>query len=147
MSDSSSRARSVPDTMSGLARETPQELARRIPSREKKPQLLVNAMDSSLVVKRSAAPSGKEVSHIGEIRSVGVNETPRDGVPGLRAARRGSRRARPPGLGARGSRRNPVAAKRLVVDVYDDTSAALVRPTTEELNRGDSFRGSDSIRL
>ena len=39
-----------------------------------------------------------------------------------------------------------MAAKRLVVDVYDDTSAARVMPTTEELNRGDSFRGSDSIR-
>jgi hypothetical protein len=39
-----------------------------------------------------------------------------------------------------------VVAKLLVVDVYDDTSVALVMHTTEELNRGDSFRGSDSIK-
>jgi hypothetical protein len=32
------------------------------------------------------------------------------------------------------------------VDVYDDTSVAVVTHTTEELNRGDSFRGSDSIQ-
>jgi hypothetical protein len=38
-----------------------------------------------------------------------------------------------------------VVAKLLVVDVYDDTSVAVVTHTTEELNRGDSFRGSDSI--
>jgi hypothetical protein len=39
-----------------------------------------------------------------------------------------------------------VVAKLLVVDVYDDTSVAVVTHTTEELNRGDSFRGSDSIK-
>jgi len=39
-----------------------------------------------------------------------------------------------------------VVAKLLVVDVYDDTSVAVVTHTTEELNRGDSFRGSDSIQ-
>jgi hypothetical protein len=38
-----------------------------------------------------------------------------------------------------------VVAKLLVVDVYDDTAVAVVTHTTEELNRGDSFRGSDSI--
>jgi len=39
-----------------------------------------------------------------------------------------------------------VVAKLLVVDVYDDTAVAVVTHTTEELNRGDHFRGSDSIR-
>jgi hypothetical protein len=39
-----------------------------------------------------------------------------------------------------------VVAKLLVVDVYDDTSVALVMHTTEELNRGDNFRGSESIK-
>jgi len=39
-----------------------------------------------------------------------------------------------------------VVAKLLVVDVYDDTAVAVVTHTTEELNRGDSFRGSDSIQ-
>ena len=39
-----------------------------------------------------------------------------------------------------------VVAKLLVVDVYDDTAVAGVTHTTEELNRGDSFRGSDSIK-
>jgi hypothetical protein len=38
-----------------------------------------------------------------------------------------------------------VVAKLLVVDVYDDTSVAVVMHTTEELSRGDSFRGSESI--
>jgi len=38
-----------------------------------------------------------------------------------------------------------VVAKLLVVDVYDDTSVAVVTHTTEELNRGDHFRGADSI--
>jgi hypothetical protein len=38
-----------------------------------------------------------------------------------------------------------VVAKLLVVDVYDETSVALVVHTTEELNRGDNFRGADSI--
>ncbi len=38
-----------------------------------------------------------------------------------------------------------VVAKLLVVDVYDDTSVAVVVHTTEELSRGDSFRGSESI--
>ena len=39
-----------------------------------------------------------------------------------------------------------VVAKLLVVDVYDNTAVAVVTNTTEELSRGDSFRGSDSIR-
>ena len=39
-----------------------------------------------------------------------------------------------------------VVAKLLVVDVYDDTAVAVVTHTTEELNRGDHFRGSDSIQ-
>jgi hypothetical protein len=39
-----------------------------------------------------------------------------------------------------------VVAKLLVVDVYEDTSVALVMHTTEELNRGDHFRGSESIK-
>jgi hypothetical protein len=39
-----------------------------------------------------------------------------------------------------------VVAKLLVVDVYDDTAVAVVTHTTEELNRGDHFRGSDSIK-
>jgi nucleoid-associated protein YgaU len=39
-----------------------------------------------------------------------------------------------------------VVAKLLVVDVYDETSVAVVTHTTEELNRGDHFRGSDSIQ-
>jgi hypothetical protein len=38
-----------------------------------------------------------------------------------------------------------VVAKLLVVDVYDDTSVAVIVHTTEELSRGDSFRGSESI--
>ncbi len=38
-----------------------------------------------------------------------------------------------------------VVAKLLVVDVYDDTAVAVVTHTTEELNRGDHFRGADSI--
>jgi hypothetical protein len=36
-----------------------------------------------------------------------------------------------------------VVAKLLVVDVFDDTSVALVMHTTEELSRGDQFRGSE----
>jgi len=39
-----------------------------------------------------------------------------------------------------------VVAKLLVVDVSDDTSVAVVTHTTEELNRGDHFRGADSIK-
>ena len=39
-----------------------------------------------------------------------------------------------------------VVAKLLVVDVYEDTSVAVVTHTTEELNRGDHFRGSESIQ-
>jgi LysM domain len=39
-----------------------------------------------------------------------------------------------------------VVAKMLVVDVYDDTSVAVVTHTTEELNRGDHFRGAESIQ-
>jgi len=39
-----------------------------------------------------------------------------------------------------------VVAKLLVVDVYDDTCVALVMHTTEELNRGDHFRGAESIK-
>jgi metal-dependent HD superfamily phosphatase/phosphodiesterase len=39
-----------------------------------------------------------------------------------------------------------VVAKLLVVDVYDDTSVALIMHTTEELNRGDNFRGAESIK-
>jgi LysM domain len=39
-----------------------------------------------------------------------------------------------------------VVAKLLVVDVYDDTSVAVVTTTTEELNRGDHFRGSESLK-
>ncbi len=39
-----------------------------------------------------------------------------------------------------------VVAKLLVVDVYDDTAVAVVTHTTEELNRGDHFRGADSIQ-
>jgi hypothetical protein len=39
-----------------------------------------------------------------------------------------------------------VVAKLLVLDVYDDTSVALVMHTTEELGRGDHFRGSESIK-
>jgi hypothetical protein len=39
-----------------------------------------------------------------------------------------------------------VVAKLLVVDVFDDTAVAVVTHTTEELNRGDSFRGSDSVQ-
>jgi hypothetical protein len=39
-----------------------------------------------------------------------------------------------------------VVAKLLVVDVYDETSVAVVTHTTEELNRGDHFRGSDTIQ-
>jgi len=38
-----------------------------------------------------------------------------------------------------------VVAKMLVVDVYDDTAVAVVTHTTEELNRGDHFRGAESI--
>jgi hypothetical protein len=38
-----------------------------------------------------------------------------------------------------------VVAKLLVVDVYDETAVAVVTHTTEELNRGDHFRGSDSV--
>ncbi|MGH7286638.1 MAG: LysM peptidoglycan-binding domain-containing protein [Myxococcota bacterium] len=38
-----------------------------------------------------------------------------------------------------------VVAKLLVVDVYDDTCVALVMHTTEELNRGDHFRGAESL--
>ena len=38
-----------------------------------------------------------------------------------------------------------VVAKLLVVDVYDDTAVAVVTHTTEELNRGDHFRGAESI--
>jgi hypothetical protein len=38
-----------------------------------------------------------------------------------------------------------VVAKLLVVEVYDDTSVAVVTNTTEELNRGDNFRGAESI--
>jgi hypothetical protein len=37
-----------------------------------------------------------------------------------------------------------VVAKLLVVDVFDDTSVALVMHTTEELTRGDMFRGSET---
>ncbi len=39
-----------------------------------------------------------------------------------------------------------VVAKLLVVDVYDDTCVALVMHTTEELNRGDHFRGAESLQ-
>jgi hypothetical protein len=39
-----------------------------------------------------------------------------------------------------------VVAKLLVVDVYDDTAVAVVTHTTEELNRGDHFRGAESIQ-
>jgi nucleoid-associated protein YgaU len=39
-----------------------------------------------------------------------------------------------------------VVAKLLVVDVYDETAVAVVTHTTEELNRGDHFRGSESIQ-
>ncbi len=39
-----------------------------------------------------------------------------------------------------------VVAKLLVVDVYDDTAVAVVMHTTEELNRGDHFRGAESIQ-
>jgi len=39
-----------------------------------------------------------------------------------------------------------VVAKLLVVDVYDDTAVAVVTHTTEELSRGDHFRGADSIQ-
>jgi metal-dependent HD superfamily phosphatase/phosphodiesterase len=39
-----------------------------------------------------------------------------------------------------------VVAKLLVVDVYDDTCVALVMHTTEELNRGDHFRGAESLK-
>jgi nucleoid-associated protein YgaU len=39
-----------------------------------------------------------------------------------------------------------VVAKLLVVDVYDETAVAVVTHTTEELNRGDHFRGTDSIQ-
>jgi nucleoid-associated protein YgaU len=38
-----------------------------------------------------------------------------------------------------------VVAKLVVVDVYDDTAVAVVTHTTEELSRGDHFRGADSI--
>jgi nucleoid-associated protein YgaU len=38
-----------------------------------------------------------------------------------------------------------IVAKLIVVDVYDETAVAVVTHTTEELNRGDHFRGSDSI--
>ena len=39
-----------------------------------------------------------------------------------------------------------VVAKLLVVDVFDDTSVALVMHTTEELTRGDQFRGSETTK-
>jgi hypothetical protein len=39
-----------------------------------------------------------------------------------------------------------VVAKLLVVDVYDETAVAVVTHTTEELNRGDHFRGTESIQ-
>jgi hypothetical protein len=39
-----------------------------------------------------------------------------------------------------------VVAKLVVVDVYDDTAVAVVTHTTEELNRGDHFRGADSLQ-
>jgi hypothetical protein len=38
-----------------------------------------------------------------------------------------------------------VVAKLLVVDVFDDTSVALVMHTREELTRGDQFRGSETM--
>jgi hypothetical protein len=39
-----------------------------------------------------------------------------------------------------------VLAKAIVVDAYETTAVAVVTHTTTELNRGERFRGSDSIR-